>query len=38
MLLHWMSQLKADTEARRAAEQARREEQAHTEAKPRANG
>lgn len=33
MLLHWMSQLKADTEARRAAEQARREEQAHTEAK-----
>ena len=33
MLLHWMAQLKADTEARRAAQQARREEQARTEAK-----
>ena len=33
MLLHWMSKLKADTEARRAAQQARGEEQARTEAK-----
>ena len=32
MMLYWASQLKADAEARRAKEQARREERARAEA------